>query len=258
MAVSKTTRRKADTTTGTAPQATGSTPQAADSATPDAPATPTTPDPQPGAPATPATPNLQVMMVAAVLDAYPDGLTGASIVTASGLQPGVVGKVLAAMEATGTARRIPPADPAGVESWARGENADLSTVDPGRAPTHTVCPACQHRRPIVVNVGGARRNGTSNTTPGVNGDGAAKFRKNELYGLVRDFITTQPGHVFTYGDIARELSQRHGRDISSGAVRNNVDRLLAEGVAVRANPTDPHDTKVTAASKPDAHSPAAG
>lgn len=246
MAVTK-TRRKADTT-DTAPQATDSAPQAADSATPDAPATTDTPDSQPTAPATPGTPNLQVMMVAAVLDAHPDGITGAEVATTSGLQPGVVAKVLAAMEATGTARRILPDEESGVESWARGENTDLGTVDPEQAPTHTVCPTCHHRRRIVVNVGGARRNGNGDS--GVNGDGAAKFRKNELYGLVRDFLTSQPGHVFAYGDIARELSQRHGRTISNGAVRNNVDKLLAEGVAARANPNDPHDTKVTAASQP--------
>lgn len=147
-----------------------------------------------------------------------------------------------------TARRIPPADETGVESWARGSNTDLATVDPEQAPTHTVCPTCHHRRRIVVNVGGTRRNG--NGDPGINGDGAAKLRKNELYGLVRNFITSQPGHVFTYGDIARELSLRHGRTISSGAVRNNVDKLLAEGVAERANPSDPHDMKVTAAAQP--------
>jgi hypothetical protein len=249
MAVTK-TRRKADTTTGTAPQATGTGPQPADSATPDAPATTGTPARSPAPPATPGTPNLQVLMVAAVLDTHPEGITGADVATTSGLQPGVVAKVLAAMEATGTARRIPPDDESGVESWARGQSTELATVDPEQAPTHTVCPTCHHRRRIVVNVGGARRNG--NGDPGVNGDGAAKFRKNELYGLVRDFLTSQPGHVFAYGDIARELSQRHGRTISSGAVRNNVDRLLAEGVVARANPNDPHDTKVTtaAASKP--------
>jgi hypothetical protein len=249
MAVTK-TRRKADTPTDTAPQATGSAAQAADSATPDTPATTGTPERRPAAPATPGTPNLQVMMVAAVLDAHPDGIIGADVAATSGLQPGVVAKVLAAMEATGTARRIPPDDQeSGVESWARGQSTDLATVDPEQAPTHTVCPTCHHRRRIVVNVGGARRNG--NGDPGVNGDGAAKFRKNELFGLVRDFLTSQPGHVFAYGDIARELSQRHGRTISSGAVRNNVDRLLAEGVVARANPNDLHDTKVTtAASKP--------
>lgn len=249
MAVTK-TRRKADTPADTAPQATDSTPQAADGATPDAPATTATPDNRPAAAATPATPNLQVLMVAAVLDAHPDGITGADVVTTSGLQPGVVAKVLAAMEATGAARRIQPDDETGVESWARGQTTDLATADPEQAPTHTVCPTCHHRRRIVVNVGGARRNGNGNGEPGVNSDGAAKFRKNELYGLVRDFLTSQPGHVFAYGDIARELSERHGRTISSGAVRNNVDRLLAEGVAARANPNDPHDTKVTAASQP--------
>lgn len=229
------TRRKADTTTDTTPGATDTTTAQAPPA-PDSGAQPT-PDPQPapdspdsaeaGQAPTAGTPNLQVMMVAAVLDAHPDGITGANLATASGLQPGVVAKVLTAMEATGAARRIPPPDETGVESWARGDNTDLAVVDPAKAPTHTECPTCGHKRRIVVNVGGARRNG--NGEAGVNGDGAAKFRKNELYNLVRDFITTQPGHVFTHGDIARELSQRHGREISSGAVRNNVDRLLNEG-----------------------------
>src|SRR5690606_40134069 len=50
----------------------------------------------------------------------------------------------------------------------------------------------------------------------------AMIRVSKITGAVHNFITSQPGHVFTYGDIARELSLHHGRTISSGAVRNQV------------------------------------
>lgn len=218
--------------------ATGATPGSADAGTSTAPAVAPT-----SAPPATNTDHLKVVIVAGVLGDQPDGLTGAELVEASGLQPGLVAKILAAMEVADVARRLPP-DENGTERWVRGEG-DLDTVDVANAPTTRTCPTCGTTRKISVNVGG-RRSGNGNGEPGFNGDGQRKLRKNELRDLVRTFVLGNPGHMFAAGDIARELGTQEGRTISSGAVGNNVEALLNQGVIVHANPDDPHDRRVTA------------
>jgi hypothetical protein len=195
-------------------------------------------------PATSNTDHLKVVIVAGVLGDQPDGVTGADVVTASGLQPGLVAKILAAMEVAGAARRLPP-DEDGTERWTRGE-ADLDGVDVATAPTTRTCPTCGHTSKISVNVGGRRNGGSGSAEPGFNSDGQRKLRKNELRDLVRAFVLGHPGHMFAAGDIARALGEQEGRTISSGAVGNNVEALLNQGVIVHANPDDPHDRRVTA------------
>jgi len=227
------------------PDTTGGTPDAPD-ATPDSADAPTSAPPAPvptSAPPATNTDHLKVVIVAGVLGDQPDdGLTGADVVERSGLQPGLVARILAAMEVADVARRLPP-DQDGTERWVRGEG-QLDAVDVANAPTHRTCPTCGHTRRISVNVG-ARRNGGS-ADPGFNSDGQRKLRKNELRTMVRAFILDRPGHMFAAGDLAREIGLQEGRTISSGAVQNNLDTLLTDGAISHANPDDPHDRRVTA------------
>jgi hypothetical protein len=255
MATTKPRRSRTTASTKATPAETAPDATAAVTATPDAEATPANgvtgnhSEPGPVAPtsAPPAgnTDHLKVVIVAGVLGDQPDdGMTGPDVVNASGLQPGLVAKILAAMEVTGVARRLPP-DEDGTERWVRGEG-DLASVDVGNAPTHRTCPTCGHTRRISVKFGGRRNGGAAEQ--GFNSDGQRKLRKGELYTLTREFVTSRPVHVFAAGDIARELGHQEGRTISSGAVQNALDIMLTRGEVRHANPDDPHDRKVTAPS----------
>lgn len=179
-------------------------------------------------------PDLKVVMVAGILGDHPDGVTAADVIDQSGLRAPIVGRALVAMEAAGAARRLPPTEAGtGPELWARGD-ADPATVDLANAPTHTECPTCGHRTRVRT-VGVTR--GPRSTEPGRNGDGQATLRKGELRALVLDLINGHPDGEFTAGIIARELTR------SSGAVQNNLDVLLAQGLIQHAD-GDPR--KVTA------------
>lgn len=241
MATTTSNRRRskpADTTTenvtGTEPAPTGS-----DDTTPAEPAGQTTPT----APAAATGPDPYVMIVVGVLNSKPEGITGPDLVKLSGLQPGAVAKVLAAMEISGAARRQPPTEPDGFERWTRGEG-DPSAMNVANLPTHCVCNHCgnQHRRQITVTIGGRRGGG------GLNGDGNRRFKKGELEAIVRDFVRhpEHAGHQFSDGDIAKELTARLNRKVHPGAVYVARGNLVTKGELVYANPSDPHDQRVTA------------
>jgi hypothetical protein len=188
---------------------------------------------------------MKVTMVAEILAEYPDGIPAADLVTLSELQPAVVARVLTAMEATSAAHRKVADD--GTETWYRG-TGELAAVDLASAPVDSTCPTCK-RPGWTVKVGGAtsRRRASGNGEPGVNGDGKPKLRKGELTGMVRDFLRSRPGEGFTDGEIARELGERHARVISSGAVRENLTKMLVDKdtPVELANPDDPHDRRFT-------------
>jgi DNA-binding MarR family transcriptional regulator len=65
--------------------------------------------------------------------------------------------------------------------------------------------------------------------------------------LVLDFINGHPGHDLTAGTIARELGR------SPGAVANNLDHLIREGLVTSV---DPDGRTVTALSTATANSAA--
>lgn len=240
------TTTDADADTATDDAAPADTP-ATSSANSDAPATTTPPDrdgdvppeaPTSGAPVRPALMLRHVVVGAyAVLGEYPDGITAPDLIEISGMRHNVAPRVLGAMEAAGAARRLPP-DENGTELWVRGD-ADPTTVDVANAPTHTTCPTCGKRRPII-----GPGNRPRSTEPGVNSDGQRKAAKGELRQMVLEFINANPGQVFTAGIIAKELQR------SSGAIRNNLDYLLVNGLVQYAD--DGEGKQVTAlATKPD-------
>jgi hypothetical protein len=187
---------------------------------------------------------MKVTMVGEILGEHPDGIPAADLVTQSELQPAVVARVLTAMEATSAAYR--KVDDAGSETWYLG-GGELAAVDLASAPTDSTCPTCK-RPGWTVKVGGTtRRRTTGNGEPGVNGDGKPKLRKGDLTRMVRDFLQARPGEGFTDGELARELGARHDRTISSGAVRENLTRMLTDKQTPveLANPDDPHDRRFT-------------
>jgi len=178
-------------------------------------------------PSGPRQPDLKVLVMAGVLGDHPDGVDANVAIAESGLAPATGDTILAAMEVAGAAKRLPVGED-GVELWVRGD-ADLSTVDPANAPTHTTCPTCGHtrriRRPSAIT---RRSGGTGRATGEINTDGSVKLAKGELERLVEAFIRDLgPGHELTPVTVGRELGGR-----SSGACGNAMDKLTGRGVLV--------------------------
>jgi hypothetical protein len=77
----------------------------------------------------------------------PGGITADAAINESGLSVAMGDTILAAVEVSGAARRL-PTEPDGTELWVPVADADLAKVDPANAPTHTTCPTCGHVRKI--------------------------------------------------------------------------------------------------------------
>jgi hypothetical protein len=264
MATTAKPRRSRSATTGAATEPTATEPTATEAVTTEATATeangapaatsgsePTTANGQ----TTPATdaaatgPDPYVMIVAGQMSGKPDGITGPDLVKAAGLAPGKTAVVLAAMEISGAAIRVPAETPDGDDLWILSDTDKMSMVDLASVPTHCVCKCGHtHRRQITVTVSG-RRGGT----PGTNGDGNPTFKKGELRAKVRDFVRENPGHVFTDSVIAKELGQRLNRHVHPGGVYVAVNKLVADGELALANPTDPRDRRVMAPATADSN-----
>jgi hypothetical protein len=172
-----------------------------------------------------------VLIMAGVLGGHPDGITADAAINESGLSVAMGDTILAAMEVTGAARRL-PTEADGTELWVPVADADLAKVDPANAPTTTTCPTCGHTRKIRrPSARRAAATGTGRTTGEINSDGSAKLAKNGLRNQVEAFLRDLgTGHDVTPGTVARELGGR-----SSGAVGNAMSRLTAEGVLVMTN-----------------------
>jgi hypothetical protein len=197
-------------------------------------------------PARPRPADRKVLAVRGVLGDYPDGATIEVIADACGFNPGVVARLLQAMEQADAARRIPDDTEAGTpQRWQPGPGK-ASEVDPNPAPPR--CPTCGQ----VIRTGTPKaatatpRGGGSGT---VNSDGNEPLGRNVLRGWVLEFINSQPGHVFTPQTIADALGMQHGREISSGAVRNNCTALAAAGQIQLAT-----ETPLAFTANPPAHS----
>jgi hypothetical protein len=186
----------------------------------------------------------KVLIIAGVLGDYPDGTTVDVVADACGLGVLTVARYLAAMAAVDAARRIPANPDAGTpERWAPGQGR-VSDVAPNPAPER--CPTCGQVIRATRSFAGLDRT-TRDPSP-LNSDGSEPFGRGVLRSMVLDFINAHPGHTFTPQDIATELSNRHQRAISNGAVRNNCTTLAAAGqlqlasevpLAFTANPATP-------------------
>jgi hypothetical protein len=193
-----------------------------------APADVATVAPVSGAPVGPRQPDLKVLIMAGVLGGHPEGVTADAAINESGLSVAMGDTILAAMEVSGAARRL-PTEADGTELWVPVADADLAKVDPANAPTHTMCPTCGHTRKIRrPSARRAAATGTARTTGEINTDGSAKLAKNGLRNQVEAFMRDLgTGHDVTPGTVARELGGR-----SSGAVANAMARLTEPGVLV--------------------------
>lgn len=248
-ATTKTRRTRERTTEQAATETTASATEASTEAAPETNGTPATSGSEPttaDTPTTPATgaatPDPYVMIVAGQLSGKPDGITGPDLVKLAGLAPGKTAVVLAAMEISGAAIRVPAETPDGEDRWIMGDPTMIPAADLASVPTHCVCKCGHtHRRQITVAVSG-RRGGT----PGTNGDGNPTFKKGELREKVRAFVHANPGHVFSDSVIAKELSQQLNRHVHPGGVYVAVNKLVADGELALANPSDPRDRRVMA------------
>jgi hypothetical protein len=203
-----------------------------------------TPPAQPTTPARPA--DRKVLIVAGVLGDYPAGTTVEVIADACGLGLATVVRLLAAMEQADAARRVPADPQAGTpELWQPGDGK-ASAVDPNPAPPR--CATCGQ----VIRM--ARPRPAASADRAANSDGNEPLARNVLRSWVLDFVNTNPGRAFTPQDIATELSARHNRVISGGAVRNNCTTLAAAG-QIRLASTTPqtftaNDTAADTATAP--------
>jgi hypothetical protein len=194
----------------------------------DATADPAAVAPVSGAPVGPRQPDLKVLIMAGVLGGHPEGVTADAAINESGLSVAMGDMILAAMEISGAARRL-PTESDGTELWVPVADADLATVDPANAPTHTTCPACGHTRKIRrPSARRAAATGTGSSTGEVNTDGSAKLGKGELERMVEAFMRDLgTGHDVSPVTVGRELGGR-----SSGACGNAMSKLTGRGVLV--------------------------
>ncbi|GLZ01906.1 MarR family transcriptional regulator [Actinoplanes sp. NBRC 103695] len=181
-----------------------------------------------GAPVGPRQPDLKVLIMAGVLGGHPEGITADAAINESGLSVAMGDTILAAMEVSGAARRL-PTEPDGTELWVPVADADLAKVDPANAPTHTTCPTCGHTRKIRrPSARRAPATGTGRSTGEVNTDGSAKLGKGELERMVEAFMRDLgTGHDVSAVTVGRELGGR-----SSGACGNAMSKLTGRGVLV--------------------------
>jgi len=181
-----------------------------------------------GAPVGPRQPDLKVLIMAGVLGGHPEGITADAAINESGLSVAMGDTILAAMEVSGAARRL-PTEPDGTELWVPVADADLAKVDPANAPTHTTCPTCGHTRKIRrPSARRAPATSAGRSTGEVNTDGSAKLGKGELERMVEAFMRDLgTGHDVSPVTVGRELGGR-----SSGACGNAMNKLTGRGVLV--------------------------
>ncbi|NNJ63210.1 MAG: MarR family transcriptional regulator [Dactylosporangium sp.] len=195
----------------------------------------------PGAPVSGAPTNsanrFKIAVVAGILGDHPTGVSAADLADESGLRSAIVARVLTAMEIVEAAVRQPATDDNGVDLWLRGA-ADLATVDLSRATARETCPHCHRPMPRRASTVNVRR--SSGGRPSENSDGQARLHKGELRDMVVEFINAHPGHDFSAGDISREIIR------SPGAIQNNLDYLITQGLIKHADDGDPNTRKVTA------------
>ncbi|HEY2673708.1 MAG TPA: helix-turn-helix domain-containing protein [Rugosimonospora sp.] len=187
---------------------------------------------QPARPSRPA--DRKVMAIRGVLSDYPEGTTADIIADMSGFGHAVIVRLLSAMEQADAARRIPADTEAGTpERWTPGPGK-ASDVDPNPAPPR--CHACgQVIRTQRVTSTTSTAAGRGSTSIVSNNDGSRPFARGELYALTITYINARPGQTLTPQEIASGISaELDGRDVSSGAVRNNCTKAAAAGKVLLA------------------------
>lgn len=206
----------------------------------------------------------KIMTIKAVIAEYgDDGATLDEIVTESGIGHPTASRLLASMEQADAARRLPGTP----RRWIVGPTK-ASEVDPNPEPPRCpVCfqvikGITESPEAVALVQSLLRPDGTihvvaedgtehvvklpkrlpprtaSTATAGavrrtdltVNGDGNQPFAKGELEKLTLAVLAANPGRSMTPQEIATTISaQLGGRNVSSGAVRNNCTKAAAKG-----------------------------
>ncbi len=205
----------------------------------------------------------KVMAIKGVLADHSDGATIEQIVAESGISHPTTLRLLAAMEQADAARRLPGRP----ERWIAGPTK-ASEVDPNPEPPRcplcfqmirgvTSTPAAVAAMQSLIRTDGTlhvvgpddethvvtlptrlppRPLNTTTSTVGrrsdvtVNADGNQPFGRGELEKLSVAVLAANPGHPMTPQEIATAISaQLGGRNVSSGAVRNNCTKAAAAG-----------------------------
>ncbi|MFD6694212.1 MarR family transcriptional regulator [Micromonospora aurantiaca (nom. illeg.)] len=206
----------------------------------------------------------KVMTIKAVIAEYgDDGATLDEIVNESGIGHPTASRLLAAMEQADAARRLPGIP----RRWIAGPTK-ASEVDPNPEPPRCpVCfqvvkGVTESPEAVALVQSLIRSDGTihvvaedgtghvvklpkrlpprtaSTATAGavrrtdltVNGDGSQPFAKGELEKLTLAVLAANPGRSMSPQEIATTISaQLGGRNVSSGAVRNNCTKAAAKG-----------------------------
>ncbi|MFI5893820.1 helix-turn-helix domain-containing protein [Actinoplanes sp. NPDC051513] len=209
----------------------------------------------------------KVMAIKGVLADYgDDGATVDVIVAESGISHPTTIRLLAAMEQADAARRLPP-KPDQPERWIAGPTK-ASEVDPNPEPPRcalcfqvirgvTSTPAAVAAVQSLIRPDGTlhivgpddethvvkmptrlapRTFNNDSSTVGhrsdatVNGDGNQPFVRGELEKLTIAVLAANPGRPMTPQEIATAISTKlGGRNVSSGAVRNNCTKAAAAG-----------------------------
>jgi DNA-binding transcriptional ArsR family regulator len=205
----------------------------------------------------------KVMTIKGVLADHSDGATVEEIVAESGISHPTTIRLLAAMEQADAARRLPGLP----ERWIAGPTK-ASEVDPNPEPPRcalcfqvirgvTSTPAAVAAVQSLIRSDGTlhvvdpddkihvvtlptRLTPRSlNNTPStvgwssdvtVNADGSQPFGRGELEKLTVAVLADNPGRPMTPQEIATAISAKlGGRNVSSGAVRNNCTKAAAAG-----------------------------
>ncbi|MEU4593294.1 MarR family transcriptional regulator [Micromonospora aurantiaca (nom. illeg.)] len=206
----------------------------------------------------------KIMTIKAVIAEYgDDGATLDEIVNESGIGHPTASRLLAAMEQADAARRLPGTP----GRWIAGPTK-ASEVDPNPEPPRCpVCfqvvkGVTESPEAVALVQSLIRPDGTihvvaedgtghvvklpkrlpprtvSTATAGavrrtdltVNGDGSQPFAKGELEKLTLAVLAANPGRSMSPQEIATTISaQLGGRNVSSGAVRNNCTKAAAKG-----------------------------
>ena len=205
----------------------------------------------------------KVMAIKGVLADHPDGATIEVIVADSGISHPTTIRLLAAMEQADAARRKPGLP----ERWIAGPTK-ASEVDPNPEPPRcplcfqvirgvTSTPAAVAAVQSLIRPDGTLHivgpddethvvtlptrlpPRSLNNSPStldhrsdvtVNADGNQPFGRGELENLTIAVLAAHPGQPMTPQEIATEISAKlRGRNVSSGAVRNNCTKAAATG-----------------------------
>ncbi|WP_434447692.1 MarR family transcriptional regulator [Lentzea sp. E54] len=178
------------------------------------------------------------------------GSTAAELADQAAIGRSTAGKILAAWATDGSATRMPGIAQGGrraADTWTISalETGDESVDDDGKpgepepVPHIAAVVAPEPAKPAADDPGAigieppelSTVDAASGGTPEAESAGgpgkAARLGKGALRGMVEDFLAEHASESFSPGAIAKVLSR------SSGAVANAVDKLVADGYAVK-------------------------